>query len=163
MGRFSGESIESLRAVARQAIDAGEIAVIVDLKEEIRVRIQRRTDSGRKPKPEQLRFREELETGVITEPSRDVPPTKQLESVPEELERLRREVDLWRALYSSESEILARWGVTASLPTPILEAVLTMWAKVVSEQPDLVRTAERLAVDRQAFANAIAKKSVDKT
>jgi hypothetical protein len=58
------------------------------------------------------------------------------------------QLDVLRTTFSLESEILARWGVTETLPCEIRQMVLRHWGGIVTDEPDrLGRSTTRLASD----------------
>jgi hypothetical protein len=148
MGRFAGKTIADLRKVAMDAVAQEDHATINELVTELEVRIQRRTQQGRPAKREQQEFLDELQAGVVAPPNRVPIVVADPETPDNELQRKRREVEIWRALYGAESEAMALWGMTASLPFDIVQEVLKLWAaKVEHKQVDAVRTKARLASD----------------
>lgn len=158
MGRFTGWSLLELRA---EATKDGEVddETYRALEEEIETRIARRVADGKKPKPEQLALLEEVRARAVAPPAIPPPVVAADESTEGELERLRREADLWRALYRHRSEHLARWGMTDSLPDEMIRAVVRLWRQILASGPaDAIRTAERLDADeRHMYAHIDAR------
>ena len=161
MGQFAGKTIAELRDVARAAIAEGNDQRLAELLEEMRSRIQRKLDSGKKPTSKQREFLEELEAGAVAEADREPIAKKDSETASEELRRLRQEVELWRALYKTESEILAKWGMTPSLPPPIREKVFELWQEQLESFGDLVRTESRLLADQEVLTASHTAGSAD--
>lgn len=158
MGIHAGKSINELRSIAIDALALPDHRVVDELKAEMRVRIRRRTDRGQRPKREQEDFLRELERGVVAAPTERSGAPVEPELPNEELDRLRREIDLWRALYSELSETLARWGMTRAMPLDVLEKVGEAWRTKLQHGPlDPVRTPERFEADFSDARTAIAK------
>lgn len=158
MGAYAGTSINALRAVAQVALASSDLRVIAELKDEMQLRIKRRIDNGQRPKREQVEFLRELEQGVVAAPAERPGAPVEPEQPNEELERLRRELDLWRALYSELSETLSRWGMTRAMPLDVLDKVGEIWRKKLEAGPvDPVRTPERFESDFARARAAISK------
>ena len=145
-GRYSGRTIDELREVAIASNNDPE--VFGELEEEMKVRIKRRIDKGQKPKKEQVEFLKELESRSAKPPAGGkVAPAKR-EEAPDELSRLRAEIELWRSLYSAASERLARWGITETMPERVLVAAVAAWREhLACGGGDLVRTQDQLNRD----------------
>jgi hypothetical protein len=149
MGRFAGKTIAELREAAREAASVGEPTIIKDLVAEMETRIERRKQQGKPTKKEQQEFLDELRAGKVAPPKRVPIRIAEPESPDDELKRLRRELELWRSIYSHKTELLARWGMTDSLPIEMVEKVLGFWEdKIKDGRADLIRTKERLTSDR---------------
>lgn len=160
MGRFSGKAIAELREAAREAVSAGDPATIKDLSDEMETRIKRREQQGKPAKKEQQEFLDELRVGKVAPPKRVPIVIAKPESPDDELQRLRHELELWRSLYSHETERLARWGMTDSLPIEIVEKVLALWSKRLEAEPeDSIRTKERLEIDLPTIVKRAVRKS----
>jgi len=159
MELFSGKTIAQLREVAISARSRNESAVIEELIAEMETRINRRQQLGKPAKKAQV-FLEELRAGQVAPPKRVPIKIAEPESQNDELARLRRELELWRSLYSHDTETLTRWGMTDSLPIEMVEEVLRQWDEMISQGPaDLIRTKERLASDISRIKARVARKS----
>jgi len=160
MDGFSGKTIAQLREVAIDARSKSEDAVITELIAEMETRIKRRQQQGKPPKRDQQAFLEELRAGQIAPPKRVPIKIAEPESRDDELARLRRELELWRSLYSHDTETLTRWGMTDSLPIEMVEEVLRLWEELINQGPaDLVRTKDRFASDAARIKARAARKS----
>jgi len=160
MDGFSGKTIAYLREVAIDARSKNEDAVITELIAEMETRIKRRQQQGKPVKRDQQAFLEELRAGQVAPPKRVPIKIAAPESRDDELERLRRELELWRSLYSHDTETLTRWGMTDSLPIEMVEEVLRLWEAMINQGPvDLVRTKERLASDTSIIKARVVRKS----
>jgi hypothetical protein len=160
MGRFAGKTIAELREAAREAASVGEPTIIKDLVAEMETRIERRKQQGKPTKKEQQEFLNELRAGKVAPPKRVPIRIAEPESPDDELKRLRRELELWRSLYSYDTEMLARWGMTDSLPIEIVEKVLGFWEdKIKDGCADLIRTKERLTSDSATIKTRAVRKS----
>ncbi len=159
MGAYAGQTIDQLREVARSALAAGNTKVIESLKAEMQLRIKRKTDQNKRPTPAQRDFLKELEGGDVATPQPKAAPSD-LETPNAELERLRREVELWRSLYSATSESLVRWGLTSAMPVDILDEVADDWRKKLEGGPlDSVRTPEQFERDYASARTILTKGS----
>lgn len=95
------------------------------------------TDSGAHDGPAAM----PAETPDSTEQSRDI------------MEQL----EVLRTTFTLESEILARWGITAALPCDLRRSVLQQWDRIVSDEPDhLGRSRARLAADIESLGHIAA-------
>lgn len=160
MDGFSGKTIAQLREVAIDARSKNEDAVITELISEMETRIKRRQLQGKSAKRDQQAFLEELRAGQVAPPKRVPIKIAEPESRDDELARLRRELELWRSLYSLDTETLTRWGMTDSLPIEMVEEVLRLWEEMIDQGPaDLIRTKERLASDTSRIKARVAQKS----
>lgn len=66
---------------------------------------------------------------------------------------LEQRYELLRATFTIEGEILARWGMTASMPTRLRTDVFEMWSRRVSGTPDgQGRTRASLEADIERLA-----------
>lgn len=149
MGRFSGWTLQKIRAFATHDV-APDDATYRELEAEVEGRIARRQTQGKRPKPEQLALLDEIRARVVAPPT--IPPrvVAPAESTDGELLRLRRETDLWRALYRHRSEHLARWGMTDTLPDEMIRQIVRLWREMLADGfADAVRTAERLEADER--------------
>ena len=53
-----------------------------------------------------------------------------------------------RETYTEGAEVLARWGLTTAVPSPLFDVVVEWWREVVGERPDRFgRTRSRLEED----------------
>ena len=158
MGRFSGWTLREIRAFANQEV-APDDATYRELETEIETRMARRQAEGKKPKSDQLALLEEIRARMVAPPAIPPPVVAPAESTEAELKRLRREADLWRALYRHRSEHLARWGMTDTLPDEMIRAVVRLWREMLAGGPaDAIRTAERLDADeRHMYAHVDAR------
>ena len=160
MEGFSGKTIAQLREIAIDARSKSEDTVITELITEMETRIKRRQLQGKPAKRDQQAFLEELRAGQVAPPKRVPIKIAEPESQNDELARLRRELELWRSLYSHDTETLTRWGMTDSLPIEMVEEVLRLWDEKISQGPaDLIRTKERLASDISRIKARVARKS----
>lgn len=160
MAEFSGKTIAQLREVAVDASSKSQDAVITELIAEMETRIKRREQQGKPAKKEQREFLDELRVGKVAPPKRVPIVIAKPESPDDELQRLRHELELWRSLYSHETERLARWGMTDSLPIEIVEKVLALWSKRLEAEPeDSIRTKERLEIDLPTIVKRAVRKS----
>lgn len=66
---------------------------------------------------------------------------------------LRRHEDL-RLTFTVEAELLARWGMTPSMPLDMQELIFTEWAKRLPQAPDVLgRSVESLEADQSRIAD----------
>ena len=159
MELFSGKTIAQLREIAINARSKSEDTVITELITEMETRINRRQQLGKPAKKAQV-FLEELRAGQVALPKHVPIKSAEPESREDELGRLRRELELWRSLYSHDTETLTRWGMTDSLPTELVQEVFHLWEeKIKNGPPDLIRTKERLASDLATIKSRAVHKS----
>ena len=160
MGRFAGIKIAELRELAMAAKSNDKDTVLEELITEMETRIKRRQQQGKPVKRDQQAFLDELRAGQVTPPKRVPVKIAEPESREDELNRLRQELELWRSLYSHQTETLTRWGMTDSLPIGMVEEVLSLWEDRLKDGPrDLIRTKERLVSDTATIKNRVAQKS----
>lgn len=87
-----------------------------------------------------------------TKASRSVKPSSSGSEAMEEVEPASRSLleayDILRETFTEDSEILARWGLTAAMPAEMQKTVFKEWARRVGAGPDeFGRTIERLRSD----------------
>ena len=69
-------------------------------------------------------------------------------SVHKDCEMLEVSYELLRSTFSEQGELLARWGLTESMPIDLLEKIGTMWIeKLTSGYGHAIRTLEQLGKD----------------
>ena len=58
-----------------------------------------------------------------------------------------------RNTFTEEGELLAKWGMTPTLPGEFIEKIFDQWKEYLSKNTDLMfRTIEQLNLDREKFA-----------
>ena len=65
---------------------------------------------------------------------------------------LAQQLEILRTTFTAESEILARWGMTETLPIHLRNIIMDEWGRTLEDEPDqLGRSRERLKKDKKAL------------
>lgn len=136
---YIAKSVVELRQIA--VASSGDSRVIEKLKQELE---HRKTAAAKK-------LLRELEAGgsisLETQSRPQVEPEASI-SIHKDCETLEASYELLRATFSEQGELLARWGLTESMPHDLLKEVASMWSeKLMSGHGNTIRTPDQLNKD----------------
>lgn len=136
---YISRSVVQLREIA--AANPGDTKIIDDVK----IELSHRKSSAAKS------LLAEIEIGPISPP---VPSTESQERTPKlgmgesECAALEARYELLRATFSEQGAVLARWGLTESMPNDFITKVMQLWLEKFSAGfTDVIRTKEQLLKD----------------
>ena len=136
---YSRKSAMELQQIA--AANLGDVKVIEKIKHELAFR---NTPAAKK-------LLSELSTGgsiSLTPQSKPRVVVDISASVHKDCETLKASYELLRLTFTEQGELLARWGLTQSIPVDLLEKIRSMWIeKLTSGYGDAIRTIEQLDKD----------------
>lgn len=136
---YISKSVVQLREIS--AANPGDAKIIEDVKIELS---HRKTSAAKS-------LLAEIESGPISPP---VPSTESRERIPKlnmgesECAALEARYELLRATFSEQGAVLARWGLTESMPNDFITKVMALWFEEFSAGfTDVIRNKEQLLKD----------------
>jgi hypothetical protein len=151
--RYIAKSVVELRQIA--AANPGDTKIIGDVKVELSYR---KSSAART-------LLLEIESGAVSPPTSLI---KSKEKMPEsslgesECAALEARYELLRATFSEQGEVLARWGLTESMPVDLLVKIMSLWAEKFSGgYVHVIRSQEQFLKDCKFLGIALPKTKKD--
>ena len=136
---YISKSVIQLRQIA--AVNPGDTKILGDVK----IELSHRKSSAAKS------LLAEIESGPVAPPASSPKPREQ---IPEsglgesECAALEARYELLRATFSEQGAVLARWGLTESMPADLLAKVVSLWIeKFNGGYTHVIRSKEQLLTD----------------